>query len=87
LLLVEQLAAGGAVDFGAQFRDAIFIGVLHLGLARDQARQHIVAKGEISSGRGRPHAKRSHRADDDPERHWSKADLLAGMGDGVARLG
>ena len=37
LLLVEQLAAGGAVDLGAQFGDAVFVGVLLLGLARDQA--------------------------------------------------
>ena len=36
LLLIEQLAAGGAVDLGAQFGDAVFIGELLLGLARDQ---------------------------------------------------
>ena len=43
LLLVEQLPAGGAVDLGAQFGDAVLVGVLLLGLARDQAFEHVVA--------------------------------------------
>ena len=36
LLLIEQLAAGGAVDLGAQFGDAVLVGVLLRRLARDQ---------------------------------------------------
>ena len=56
LFLIEQLAAGGAVDLGAQFGDAIFIGVLHLRLTGDQAGQHVVAKGEIGRRCRRPHA-------------------------------
>ena len=55
LFLVEHLPAGGAVDLGAQLGDAILIGVLHLGLARDQPRQHVVAESKIGRGRSRPH--------------------------------
>ena len=84
LLLVQQLAAGGAVDPRAQFGDAILIGVLHLGLTGDQPRQHVVAKREIGGGGRRPHAEHGDRADPDPEHHRPEANLLAGMGDDVA---
>ena len=86
LFLVEQLAAGGAVDLGAQLGDAVFIGVLHLGLARDQPGQDIVAEGEIGRGRGRPHAEHGHGADHDPEHDRTEPHLLAGMDEGVAVL-
>ena len=84
LFLVEQLAAGGAVDLGAQFRDAVFIGVLHFGLTGDQPGQDVVAKREIGGGRCRPHAEQHDRADNDPEHDGAEPDLLAGMHDGVA---
>ena len=57
LLLVEQLPAGDAVDLGAQFGDAVLVGELHLRLARDQPRQHVVVECEIgrrSSPTSRP---------------------------------
>ena len=50
LLLIEQLAAGDAVDLRAQFGDAVLIGELHLRLARDQPLQHVVVEGEIGAG-------------------------------------
>ena len=50
LLLVEQLAARHAVDLGAQLGDAVLVAELHLGLARDQPGQHVVAEGEIGGG-------------------------------------
>ena len=84
LFLIEQLAAGGAVDLGAQLRDAVFIGVLHLGLTGDQPGQDVVAKREIGGGRRRPHAEQHDRADNDPEHDRAEPDLLAGMHDGVA---
>ena len=56
LFLIEQLAAGGAIDLGAQLGDAVFIGVLHLGLTRDQPRQDVIAEREIGCRGGRPHA-------------------------------
>ena len=84
LFLIEQLAAGGAVDFGAQLRDAVFIGVLHLGLTGDQPGQNVVAKREIGGSRRRPHAEQHDRADNDPEHDRAEPDLLAGMHDGVA---
>ena len=87
LLLVEQLPAGGAIDLGAQFGDAVFIGVLHLGLTGDQPGQDVVAKGEIGRGRRRPHAEHDDRADDDPEHDRPEPDLLAGMDDGIAVTG
>jgi hypothetical protein len=59
---------------------------LHLRLAGDQSGEHVVAEGEIGRGRRRPHAEYGHRADHDPERHRAKADLLAGMDEGIAVL-
>ncbi|OIQ72153.1 hypothetical protein GALL_462240 [mine drainage metagenome] len=79
LFLIQQLAAGGAVNPRAEFRDAVFVGVLHLRLARDQPGENVVAEREIGRGRGRPHPQRRHGADDDPERDRAKPDLLAGM--------
>jgi hypothetical protein len=81
------LPARGAVDLGPQFGDAVFIGVLHLGLAGDQPGQDVVAKREIGRGRRRPHAENDDGADDDPEHHRPEPDLLAGVDDGVAIIG
>ena len=86
LFLIEQLAAGGAVDLGAQFGDPVFIGVLHLRLTGDQPGENVVAEREIGRRRRRPHPEHGHRADHDPERHRAEADLLAGMDQGVAVL-
>src|SRR5207244_3488190 len=61
LLLVEQLPAGDAIDLRAQLGDAILIGELLFGLARDQAGEHVVVEGEIASGRQRPAGPRSPR--------------------------
>ena len=52
LFLIEQLAARGSVDLGPQVSDAVLIGVLHLGLTRDQAGENVVVEGEIGGGRG-----------------------------------
>ena len=51
LLLVEKLAAGDAVDLCAQLGDAILVAELHVGLPRDESRQHVLAEGEVG-GRG-----------------------------------
>jgi len=87
LFLIEQLPAGGAIDPGAQFGDAVFVGVLHLGLARDQPGQNIVAKREIGRGRGRPDAEQDHCTDHDPERDGAESYLLTGVDESVAGLG
>ncbi len=79
LLLVQELPAGDAIDLGSQIGDAILIGVLHVGLAGDQAGQEIVAKGEISGGGDRPYRHHHQRADHRPERHRSEAHLAAAM--------
>ena len=84
LLLVEQLATGGAVDAGAQFGDAVFVGVLLFGLPRDQTSEKIVAESEIGRGRDRPAGHDDDRADKDPKRDRSESNLPSGMGDGVA---
>ncbi len=86
LFLVEQLAAGGAIDLGAQFGNAVFVGVLHLRLACDQPGENVVAEGEISRGRSRPHSEHRHGADHDPEHHRTKPDLFAGVDKGIAPL-
>ena len=46
-LLVEQLAAGDAVDLGAQRRNAILIGLLHACLPRRGGADEIVAQHEV----------------------------------------
>ena len=79
LFLVEQLAAGDAVDLTAKFCNSIFISELHLGLAPDQAGEHVIAEREIGAGRDRPHAHDHQSADDDPERDRSDADLTAAV--------
>ena len=79
LLLIEQLPAGDAVDLRAQFGDAVLIGELHLGLAADQAGEHVVAEGEIGAGQDRPHRHDHQGSDHDPERHRPDAHLVAGM--------
>src|SRR6188472_63223 len=84
LFLIEQLAAGGAVDFGTKLRDAVLIGVLHFGLAGDQPGQDVVAKREIGGSRRRPHPEQHDRTDNDPEYDRAEPDLLAGVHDGVA---
>ena len=49
-LLVEQLAAGDAVDLRPQRRDAVFIGLLDARLARRAGADQIVAQNEIGGG-------------------------------------
>ena len=44
LLLIKQLATHDAIDLGAQFSDAIFVGKLHFGLPTDQPGQDIVTE-------------------------------------------
>ena len=84
LLLVEQLAARHAVDLRAQLGDAILVGELHFGLARDQPGQHVVAEREIGRGDDGPARHDHQRADHDPEGDRAEADLAAGMGQRVA---
>ncbi len=46
-LLVEQLAAGDAIDLRAQCRDAVLVGLLHARLARRRGADQIVAQDQI----------------------------------------
>ena len=85
LFLVEQLPAGGAVDLGAQFGDAVFVGELLVGLMRDQGAQHVVAEGEIGRRRDRPAGHDHKRPDADPECDRPEAHLTSGMGECVGR--
>ena len=50
LFLIEQFAAGDTIDLGAQLRDAVFVGELHLGLAGDQPLQDVVMERKIGAG-------------------------------------
>ncbi len=86
LFLVEQLPAGGAIDLGAQFRDSVLIGVLHLRLPRDQPGQDVVAEREIGGRRSRPETEQDDGTDRDPEQHRADPDLSAGMLQGIAAL-
>ena len=86
LLLIKQLAAGGAIDPRAQFGNAVLVGVLHIGLARDEPCQHVVAEGEVGRSRGGPDPEQRDRSHGDPEYDGSETDLPAGMRDGVAVL-
>ena len=86
LFLIQQLAAGGAVHFRAQFRDAVFVGVLHFRLACDQPGENVVAEREIGRSRRRPDAERRHGPDHNPEHHGPEPDLFAGVYQGIATL-
>ena len=83
LLLVEQLAAGDAVDLRAQFGDAVFIGELHFGLACNEPLEHVVVEREIGAGHDRPAGHDHEAADHDPEGDRAEPDLAAGMGQRV----
>ena len=83
LLLIEQLPARHAVDLAAQFRDAILIGILHLGLAGDQAGEEVVAKSKIGRGHDRPRRHHHQGADEGPKRDRPDAELTPGMGERV----
>src|SRR5215831_2281659 len=85
LLLVEQLAAGKAVDPGAQLGDAILVGESNLRLACDQPSEYVFAEGEIGRGADGPHRHDHQRADHDPECDRSDAHLAAGMNEAQAR--
>jgi hypothetical protein len=50
LLLIEQLPTRGAIEPGAQFGDAVFVGVLLLGLPGEQAAKNVVAECKLSGG-------------------------------------
>src|SRR5690606_19779639 len=49
-LLVEQLAAGDAVDLRAQGGNPIFIGLLHPRLPRNRGADQVVAQDEVGGG-------------------------------------
>jgi hypothetical protein len=87
LLLVEQLSAGGAIDLRAQLGEAVFVGELLLGLARDEPLEYVVAKREIGRGRDRPARHDHDRPDGNPERHRAEPDLSPCVGDRVAGAG
>ena len=87
LFLIEQLAAGGAVDLGAQFGDAIFVTELLLRLPCNQRAQHIVTERKIGGGRNRPSGHDHDGADRDPKGHRPESDLTSGVGDGVGAFG
>ena len=84
LFLVEELAARDAVDLRAQLRDAILVGESLFGVARDQAREHVVVEGEIGSGRKRPAPHDHEAANHDPEGDRAEAELAAGVAERVA---
>ena len=75
LLLVEQLTAGGAIDVRAQLSDAIFVGELLLGLARDETFEDVVAESEVGGGSGRPARHDHDRPDKNPECDRAEPDL------------
>ena len=53
-VLIEQLPAGHAVEFGARLGEAILVGVLHFGLTGGQGAEHVVVKGDIKHCRAAP---------------------------------
>ena len=86
LFLVEELAAGDAVDPRAHLGDAVLIGELHFRLAGDQPRQDVVVESEIGGGDDRPAAHDHQRTDDGPERHRPETDLTAAVTEGEIGL-
>ena len=83
LLLIEQLPTRGAIEPGAQFGDAVFVGVLLLGLSGEQAAKHVVAECKISGGGQRPTGHDHHGADSNPERDRSESNLPSRVGNRI----
>jgi hypothetical protein len=83
LLVVEELARDHPVDLCAHFREAIFVGDLQIGLARDQLRDDLVVKSEVGRGDDRPAGHDHQRANDRPERDRTEADLTPRTGEHV----
>ncbi len=79
LFLVEQLAARHPVHLGAHLGDAVLIGELHFGLARDHAGEHVVLECEIGRGDHAPAGHDHEGSDHGPECHRADADLTAAM--------
>ena len=50
-VLIDELPARHLIEPQPQRREPVLIGVLHLGLAIEQAREHVVAKRQIARGR------------------------------------
>ncbi len=67
-VLVEELAAGEPVDVGAQRRDAVLVGVLHAGLARERGGEDVVAEEKIAGG-GEVDGGEKTGGDGDADRH------------------
>ena len=84
LLLVEHLPAGQPIHLAAQLGDAILIGVLHVGLTRDQTGEQVVTEGEIAGRAHRPYGHHYQCADGGPERDRAETDLMSGMGERIA---
>jgi hypothetical protein len=80
LLLIEQLPTDNAIDLRAQITDAILICKLHLGLMRDEAREHVVVERKVRRGSDRPHTHDDEGPDRDPKRYGAKPYLSSSMG-------
>ena len=88
-LLVEQLAAGDAVDLGAQRRDAILVGLLHARLARRAGADQVVAQDEVGGGEQVADGDREQRRageGGEPRPDGEMPDLVAARDDDRVRL-
>src|SRR6188472_1989906 len=81
--MIDQLTAGGTIDPRAQFGNAIFVGILHVRLPRDEPCQHIIAEGEIGRSRSRPDPEQRDGSDRNPEYDRAKPNLSAAMSKSV----
>ena len=88
-LLVEQLAAGDAVDLGAQRGNAVLVGLLHARLAGRRGAEQVVAQHQVA---GRQEVADGHRRErragqgGDPRADREMPDLVAARDDDRVRL-
>ena len=88
-LLVEQLAAGDAVDLGAQRRNAVLVGLLDARLASRARADQVVAQDEVGGGKKVADGNREQRRAGergDPRPNGEVPDVVAARNDDRVRL-
>jgi hypothetical protein len=84
-ILIEQLAAGHAVEFRARLGQAILVGVLHLGLARRQRAEHRIVKRQIKRRRAAPDEGDRDQRNQRPQRRRAERDGADAVGAGARK--
>ncbi len=87
--LVEQLAAGDAIELGARLGEAVFVGVLHLGGVGEIGADHLVMESDIGGRGAGPDERKREQGDRRPDEDGAERDsahaVAARDGDKIMR--